>query len=222
MKYSVVILAAGSSIRYDNKIDKILTKINSIPVIDYSLNFFLKYSCFNQIIIVSSLKNFDYLSKTYSSDRVFVTIGGSNRQQSVYKSLAYVNNDYVLIHDAARPIISEEYIAFVISNIVRYEAITIGSKLKDTIHVSSGDSIVDIIDRNSLVKVYTPQAFKTSTILESHKQAVNFSFLGSDDISVVSKFSNITPFIFFSDDMNIKLTTKKDLTILEAILNENW
>lgn len=221
MNFTAIILAAGTSSRFDKINNKLFQKINSIPLIEYSLNFFLQNKVFNQIIIVSSKENFEFFSKTYSSDRVFVTIGGKNRQESVYKSLLSVSNDYVLIHDGARPLISSTYVDYVLLNIKKHKAITIGSKLNDTVHVYEDSNIIGIIDRNSLVKVYTPQAFKTSIILEAHTEAVNTGYLGSDDISLISKFCEFSPFIFFSEDLNIKLTRKSDLILLEAILNEN-
>lgn len=221
MKYTAVIVAAGSGQRLGYNFNKIFVKFNDKILIEYSIDYFLKNEYCNQIVIVASIEDFDRLNKTYSSDSIKVIIGGDFRQDSVFKSLKHVSNDYIVVHDAARPIISDEFITYYCTHAESYPVMTVGSQLRDTVHIGNKGYITELIDRDSLYSVYTPQAFKKDILLDAHTKAVSDSFIGTDDISLVLNYTNIQSRVYLLEEQNIKLTTKQDIVFLEALLNEN-
>ena len=221
MKYSAIILAAGSGTRTGLKTNKILIKIGLKKVIEYSLDFFYEHDYCNQIILVVSKENFNYMLETYSHIVDKVIIGGELRQDSVNNALTFVDNDYVVIHDGARPLIDHDFISFIVGNLQEHSVISTGSAVKDTIHIHENGFVTGLISREDIVAVQTPQCFKTSLIKEAYKTAYKESFYGTDDISLIFRYTTIKPYIYVFTKPNIKFTTIEDKLLLEVILNEN-
>ena len=222
MKYTSVILCAGSGTRTALEYNKNLYKINGKRILDYSLHKFLYDDSCNQIILVVSFDDYDKFNLLYSNQVDMIIIGGNTRQESVKKSLQKVKNKYVLLHDGARPIISDEFLAFISTNIHNYKAFSVGSKVNDTIHIVGNSLVLETIDRNSIASVFTPQVFELELLKHVHQKAEEESFIGTDDLTLVHKFSDIKPYIFFTKQKNIKFTSLEDAKLLEVLLNEDW
>jgi 2-C-methyl-D-erythritol 4-phosphate cytidylyltransferase len=144
--------------------------------------------------------------------------GGSTRQKSVYKGLNKAINDYVLIHDSARPYINKERIDELLVNLKETKANTLAVFVKDTIVNINGNRLGKMLDRNELLIIQTPQAFLKDLILDAHEKAINAGYIGTDDTSLVAKFTEVTPAYVIGDYRSIKLTTKEDIEILKVIL----
>ena len=110
MKYSAIVLAAGSGSRTGLGFNKVLLEINEKKVLDYSLDIFIKDNKCTEIILVVSKNEYDYFSEAYIDVIDKFIIGGSERQYSVFNALNEVSNEYVLIHDGARPYIKSSTI----------------------------------------------------------------------------------------------------------------
>ncbi len=221
MNYTTVIMSAGSGSRTGLKNNKNLYTICGKKVIEYSIDFFLNDVNCNQIILVVSNNEFDKFHLLYSNLIDTIIIGGDSRQESVYKSLNYIQNSVVLFHDGARPYISTDFIRFFVGNIPNHHAISIGSRVKDTIHIVDNFVMDGLVDRSKLVAVQTPQCFNTELIKKVHNKAKEDGYIGTDDLSLVYKYSDIKPYIYITDEPNIKFTTKEDIKMLEVILSEN-
>ena len=92
MKYSAIILAAGSGLRTGLNSNKILIQINGRCVVDYSLKFFQKDPNCGEVILVVSKHDFHKLSKIYSNDITKVIVGGLYRQDSVYNGIRFLGD----------------------------------------------------------------------------------------------------------------------------------
>ena len=122
-KFSLIITAGGTSTRYGNK-NKLLEKIIDKTVIEETVNKFINNNYIDQIILSANIGIIDELKKLFQNDKIEIIKGGSTRQKSVYNALQHVNNDYVLIHDGARPLISQDVIDDTIKAVLKYGAVS--------------------------------------------------------------------------------------------------
>lgn len=206
--YSLIITAGGASSRYGNK-NKLLELIDDRTVIEHSLKNFLKFKEITEIIIPTSNSIKKELEHLLTDERIKFVIGGETRQKSVYNALKEVNNDYVIIHDGARPLISEGVISQVLESVIENNAVSVMTKTTDTIkEVDENGKIIRTIDRSKLYNTQTPQAFETKIIKTAHRELLDKNF--TDDSSMLESLG-IPVSIVIGSYNNIKITTKTDL-----------
>lgn len=207
-KFSVIIPAGGTSSRYGNQ-NKLLDKIKDRTVIEETVSKFIDFEEITEIIIPANASIKFELKELLNNPKITIIDGGSSRQKSVYNALQVVNNDYVLIHDGARPLIRKDTIEYVLKAVVDKEAVSVMTKTTDTIkEVDSNGRIIRTIDRSKLYNTQTPQAFKTSVIKEVHEKLKDGNF--TDDSSML-EYLNIPVYIVNGSYTNIKITIKSDL-----------
>lgn len=207
-KFSVIIPAGGTSSRYGSK-NKLLEKINDKTVIEETVSKFINIEGINEIIIPANISIKDELQKLLTDSKVKIVDGGDSRQKSVYNALKVVENDFVLIHDGARPLIKTDTINYVVDAVKEKNAVTVMTKTTDTIkEVDSNGYIIRTIDRSKLYNTQTPQAFRTSLIKEAHERLKNCNF--TDDCSMLEEL-NVPVFVVNGSYTNIKITIKSDL-----------
>ena len=207
-KFSLIITAGGTSSRYGNK-NKLLEKINDKTVIEETVSKFIDFDEIDEIIISANSSIIKILQELFDSPKVKIIEGGNTRQKSVYNALQVVKNDYVLIHDGARPLIRKDTIAYVLEAVLDKDAVTVMTKTTDTIkEVDSTGRIIRTIDRSKLYNTQTPQAFKTSIIKDAHEKLKEGNF--TDDCSMLEEL-NIPVYIVNGSYNNIKITIKSDL-----------
>lgn len=207
-KFSLIITAGGTSSRYGNK-NKLLEKINDKTVIEETVSKFIDFDQIDEIIISANSSIIEILQELFDSPKVKIIEGGNTRQKSVYNALQVVKNDYVLIHDGARPLIRKDTIAYVLEAVLDKDAVTVMTKTTDTIkEVDATGRIIRTIDRSKLYNTQTPQAFKTSIIKEAHEKLKDGNF--TDDCSMLEEL-NIPVYIVNGSYTNIKITIKSDL-----------
>ena len=132
------------------------------------------------------------------------------RQDSVYNGLKLLDEkcDVVLIHDGARPFVSDKIIDKSIEEAKEHKAIVVGVPVKDTIKVIDNDkNIVDTPNRSVLWAVQTPQTFDYNILIDAYKDAFKNKFYGTDDAMLVERIG-----------YKVKMTTQEDLNIGSQIL----
>lgn len=207
-RFSVIITAGGTSSRYGNK-NKLLEKINDLTVIEETVNKFLNIECIDEIIIPSNEGIKEELTKLFKNPIIKIINGGETRQKSVYNALKTVKNEYVLIHDGARPLVTKEIILDTISSVLKHGAVSVMTKTTDTIkEVDSDGRIIRTIDRSKLYNTQTPQGFKTELIKNAHEMLKNGNY--TDDCSMLEEL-DIPVYIVNGSYTNIKITVKNDL-----------
>ena len=145
-KFSVIITAGGTSSRYGNT-NKLLEKIKDKTVIEETVSKFVDFENIDEIIISANNSIMDI----FSNPKIRIIEGGNTRQKSVYNALQAVNNEYVLIHDGARPLIRKDTIAYVLEAVVEKDAVSVMTKTTDTIkEVDAEGRIIRTIDRSKL------------------------------------------------------------------------
>ena len=206
--FSVIITAGGTSSRYGNK-NKLLELLDNKTVIEHTVSAFLEFEDITEIIIPTNKAIKEEISGLLKDRRIKIVEGGNSRQKSVYNALQNVQNDYVIIHDGARPLIKSGVISQVMDSVVLKNAVSVMTKTTDTIkEVDEQGRIIKTIDRAKLYNTQTPQAFKTSLIKEAHENLKDGNF--TDDASMLEEL-DIPVYIIIGSYTNIKITTKSDL-----------
>ena len=215
--FSAIILGAGTGERMRG-IDKIMTTICGLPTILHSVNAFLRTGIFETMTVVANTHNISKLEHLMSSPEyrmVQVILGGIRRQDSVKIALASIDAvDYVVIHDGARPCVSSDLIGRAVKATQTSDAAIPVLPVTDTIKIVREFNVVSNVDRCNLFSTQTPQVFKYSNIVKSHK---NFTDDVTDDSSLV-EISGGDVSTFAGDPENIKITNPIDIEIAETIL----
>lgn len=207
-KFSLIVTAGGTSSRYGNK-NKLLELIDNKTVIEHTIANFLEFEEITEIIIPTNSSIRGDLESLLPDSRIKFVEGGATRQKSVYNALQYVNNEYVIIHDGARPLVTNEVISQVLDSVVVHKAVSVMTKTTDTIkEVDDSGRIIKTIDRSKLYNTQTPQAFESSLIKNAHEKLKNKEF--TDDSSMLEELE-IPVYIVLGSYTNIKITTKSDL-----------
>lgn len=206
--FSVIITAGGTSSRYGNK-NKLLEYLDDKTVIEHTVSAFLEFDEITEIIIPANKSIKDEIESMLIDKRIKIVEGGETRQKSVYNALKYINNEYVIIHDGARPLIKSGVISQVMDLVGLKNAVSVMTKTTDTIkEVAPDGRIIRTIDRSKLYNTQTPQAFKTSVIKDAHEKLKDGNF--TDDSSMLEEL-DIPVYIVNGSYTNIKITTKSDL-----------
>ena len=220
---SAIVLAGGRGKRMNYHKSKQFIEIKGKPVLVYTLEKFIYNKSIDEVILVLPEDEVDYCKKEilqrYSLKVDRIVIGGKERQDSVFNALeAMEKANIVLIHDGARPFISEKIIEEGIKYANIYGAAAPGVTPKDTIKIKNEDNIsVDTPDRNTLVAVQTPQCFKYDEIYQCHRKIKEENAIVTDDTSVVERYGHKV-YLYEGDYTNIKITTPEDLILAERLI----
>ena len=216
-----IILAAGNGTRLSNNIKKQFIKIHDKQLFLFSFDSFCS-SNIDKILIVSSKEDINYVRSLVSSNEKFLDViaGGETRQQSVKNALDYLkgilaDDDVILIHDAARPLIKIPLINEVLNKTIEYDCCSLILPIKDTIISLSNNNYESTLERDKLASVQTPQGFKFKIIYEAHLKAIHSS--ATDDAQLV-KSLGFNIHLIKGDEQNFKITTNEDLNYFEYIL----
>ena len=216
---SVIVVAAGSSTRM-NGINKQTAQLCGVPLIIRTLMQFEKCSKISNIILVvkpDELFSMQQLAYGYSIKKLSdIVCGGESRQQSVKNGLERLpeNAETVLIHDGARPFVTDEIICSVISALSTHNAVTCAVKLKDTVkQVDENGNVLSTPDRNTLVAVQTPQGVNVSDYRAALESSVDLGRF-TDDMEAAGH----KPFTVPGSYENIKVTTPEDIALAEYLI----
>jgi len=220
-KTAAVILMAGIGNRFGTKLPKQFHTIFGKPIYIYTLDVFLEFEYFDQIVLVCS-KNYITRVRSEIPTSIHIIEGGNTRQESSYKALSYLENkaDIVVIHDAVRPFVTTSIIKENIEAAIEHKACDTCIASADTLVNSEDGIFIDKIPNRSLfLRGQTPQSFCLSTILEAHRAAVRDDLTTTDDCSLIL-YTNKKVAIVQGDTKNIKITNKEDLTLATSLINQ--
>jgi 2-C-methyl-D-erythritol 4-phosphate cytidylyltransferase len=151
---------------------------------------------------------------------IVIRPGGDTRQQSVRVGLKALEGcDYVLVHDAARPMASAALVRRVIAAAIQTGAAFPGLPPRDAVKRVEGGRLVESLDRSRLVLAQTPQGFRYALLERAHYEAADAGLVGDDDAQLVAAVGHDVA-VVPGEPTNVKLTTLADLELLEALLRE--
>lgn len=225
MGASIIIAAAGSSNRM-NGTDKVLLNIEGKEIIAYSLIAFSKAKCTDKIVVVTTEEKKPHIEniikKLALPIEIVVCIGDNTRQKSVVNGLEFCSqkSDCIMIHDAARPMITPYYIDLLYDEIKSKKAAALGVKVKDTIKkIDENGKIIETPDRNSLFVAQTPQGFEMQLYKRAVETAIKNGRDYTDDCQLVEAMGE-SVYMVECDYRNIKITTPEDILSAQNFLKE--
>ena len=218
--------AAGASRRMGGGVNKNLMELAGEPILIRTLKVFSKIERVNFLIVIVAAHEVELVERLLSAEKNLkpwvVTIGGSERQYSIANGLKLLPDDteLVLVHDAARPLISARTIENVIDAAEKFGGAIAAVPEKNTIKVVDAEGFVKYTPpRSELFAIQTPQGFRREVLLRAYDLAAAENFLGTDDASLVERLG-IKIKIVASSYKNIKVTTPEDIQIAETFLRE--
>ena len=211
---SVILMMAGSSSRMNSNENKLFLELGDKKVFQHSLDKFLEFGL--EVICVIKEENIKYLGDYL--DKVKVVIGGNTRQESVYNGLCACNNDYILIHDAARPFISKNIIEDCLNAINQDKNFLVAAPSKDSIYLKTP---LQTLNRDNVCLAQTPQGGLKTDFLTAHLKAVEEGISATDDISLVLKYIDNEVMLITGEDINFKLTTSLDYILAKELIKND-
>lgn len=221
---SAVIVAAGRGTRMNMEMNKQYIEVCGKPVLAWTLQVFEDTVVIDEIILVVNEQELVYckqqIVEKYKLKKVRTLVaGGKERQDSVYSGLMEVDPscDIVLVHDGARPFVTRKILEESIDAAREFGASCVAVPVKDTIKIEDSNQFVnETLDRSILWAIQTPQTFQFDLLFKAHNKAMEEGFKGTDDSVLVERMGVRTKLTMGSYN-NIKITTKEDLVMAEAI-----
>ncbi len=223
MRTEAIVLAAGCGKRMQAGENKVFLPLCGVPVLCRSVRAFLGL-CDKLVLVVKpeeeqkarELLTAHGLMNTVSA----IVYGGADRQDSVKNGLSLLSKEesVVLIHDAARPLVTKEIVECAIASVREHGTGVAAVSVKDTIkQVDRQNRAVTTPDRSGLRAVQTPQGFLKSILLAAHRNAEEMGIAATDDAGLVEAMGFPVQLTDGSYD-NLKITTPEDLSIAETLL----
>lgn len=221
--YTVIIVAAGNSVRMKG-ISKQFLSLCGIPVIARTLLAFENNRYINRIILVTKseyIADMQYIGDKYLVTKLSdIVAGGNTRQESVVNGLNMLGDEeFVLIHDGARPLVTDKVISNVCNAInTDTKAVICGIKITDTVKKVNNGLVEKTIDRSDLIRVQTPQAVNVAI----YKQAIENTDVAvfTDDSSIMESAGHSVT-VVDGDMRNIKITTPADIMLAEYFIKNS-
>ncbi|MCX5680135.1 MAG: 2-C-methyl-D-erythritol 4-phosphate cytidylyltransferase [Candidatus Omnitrophica bacterium] len=223
LSVTAIVPAGGSGSRLGLKTKKPFVMLSGKPLLYYSIKALEASGVINEIIVAaeeSQIHRVEALVRRFGFRKVKkVVVGGSTRSGSVKNCLDALTGDpdIVLIHDAARPMVSVRMIRESIRLASKYGACVVAVPESDTIKLGDRLGFVKrTIDRRNVFRAQTPQTFKAVLIKEAY-EGLGKGRGATDDSSILEDLG-IKIKILPGSYRNIKITTREDLKIAEALL----
>lgn len=223
-----MLIAGGSGSRMHQDIPKQFLTVNEKPVIVYTLEVFQKHPAIDEIIVVC-IEGWEQILwayvKQFNITKVKAIVpGGSCGQASIYNGLAELEknhdaSDIVLIHDAIRPMVSEEIISDCINKTIEYGSGIASIPCAEAMLVTENQENSGVVfNRDNLKRTQTPQGFRIGKLLDVHRRALEQGITNS--VASCTLMIEMGEQVFFSkgSEKNIKLTTVEDIDIFKALL----
>jgi 2-C-methyl-D-erythritol 4-phosphate cytidylyltransferase len=149
--------------------------------------------------------------------------GGGTRSESTMRALDHLGDRdcLVLVHDAARPLVSAAVIGRCLEGLAEHPAVLVAVPATDTmVEVDADETVTSVLRRSSLRRVQTPQGFRSDVLRSAYAAAeADPDFVATDDASVVFHYlPGPSVGVVAGEERNLKVTTPLDLTIAEALL----
>ncbi|MGQ9617601.1 MAG: 2-C-methyl-D-erythritol 4-phosphate cytidylyltransferase [Candidatus Aminicenantia bacterium] len=218
IEVKAVILSAGKGKRFEDPIPKQFHLLKEKPIFEWSVETFSSHEMIKKIIlVVDNPPIWEGLKEKYPKIEKIVK-GGESRQDSSMNGLLAIEEDcIVLIHDAVRPFVSRELIERVINGVLKFGSAVPVIPETDSLKTVKDGKVLNSLKRDKVFRVQTPQGFYLKDILHSHKIGIEKGIFVNDDSELMEK-AGFEVRVVEGDLINIKITTKIDLLIAEAIL----
>lgn len=215
----VVIPAAGVGKRMGANIPKQYLKIDNLTILERTINKFIDLSFINNIIVVLDKNDVWFNEININSKKIIRVDGGKERANSVLNGLKKATTDFVLIHDAARPLVDKSDIINLINQCSDENGGILALRVSDTIKRSDNSmNILKTEPRDNLYRALTPQYFKTNLIISAYENAFENDLVLTDEASAMELFG-YSPKLVLGSPLNIKITEQQDLIFANLVIS---
>ncbi len=223
-KYAVIVVGAGQSSRFGGEENKVLAVVDGQPLFVRALQLFVNRPDVCHLLFVAAPGDVETMRTKYAPNLAFMDVtlveGGKERHDSVAAGLAAVKPEaeYVAIHDCARPCVVQEWIDAVFAEAVKSGAAVPATRVTATVKSVGPQGFIEkTVPREGLWLAQTPQVFRRDVIEAAYKQRKPSDPPPTDDAALVEA-SGFAVKVIESDPRNIKITTKGDLSLANAII----
>ena len=230
-KFAAVLPAGGLGKRMGGNIPKQLMQLGDKPVYQYSLETFLKMDEIAEVVMAVPADWKDYFEKEIEAwisaseraekfrTKLKIVLGGAERWQSVENGVNALTSsaEYVLVHDVARPFISEKIIREVCETLVSKGSCLVAKPAIDTIKIACDGRVESTIDRRKVWLAQTPQAARIDLLKQLYARIAKepLDFTPTDEASILEFFGKPV-YIVKGDSANDKLTTPEDFEVFAS------
>lgn len=228
MRNIAVILAGGIGSRVGGETPKqLLPLADGRSILEHSIDAFEASPCIDEIAVVMHPDHISSLQRLCQANRwqklKKIIPGGAERWESSYNAIkAFTSSSplhegtgcSILLHDAARPFVSQRIIADVCQALETHEAVTVAVPVTDTLYRTEDNQVQEIPDRKTFMRAQTPQAFHLVLIAAAFEDAIQKGYITSvtDDVAVLKSYNPGTPiFIVPGEETNKKITYPEDI-----------
>jgi 2-C-methyl-D-erythritol 4-phosphate cytidylyltransferase len=223
MNCTAIIPSGGVGTRFNSPIPKQYVKVLGKELIAYTLDIFQKCDLVDNIIIPASESYFGLLyqiKERYNLSKISKIVkGGLERQDSVYNALIsspFDDDDLIIVHDAARPLLSQEILENAINSVIKYDSIVVAINARDTLFQTLDDKF-NYLDRSNIYYAQTPQLFRYSILKDSFLKAIESNFKATDESMLVQN-ANYSVKVVEGEHKNFKITTEADMLVFEKMI----
>jgi 2-C-methyl-D-erythritol 4-phosphate cytidylyltransferase len=223
-----IVLAAGSGTRVGTSRNKVYLPLAGRRIVTWSLELFRRIPGIGRLLLVVRDDDLELageiLDRELPGVPVDLVTGGETRHESEYRGLLHLADeirrgeiDVVLVHDAARPLAPVRIVEEVLAAAVRTGGAIPALPLEDAVGVDEAGRMSHA-RRTDMVRVQTPQAFRSGPLLAAYQAAAVDGFTGTDTASCVERYGGTPVHVVAGDPRNIKVTYADDLFTAELIL----
>ena len=221
-KVAAIVVAGGRGLRAGSAMPKQYRIVAGEPVIRPSLQRFVTHAAIDAVQpVIHRDDEALFRSATVGLDMLPPVHGGTTRQGSVragMEALAARAPDIVLIHDAARPFLSDDLVTRAVAAGLASGAAVPAIAVADTVkRIDAGGRVIETVDRTGLRMVQTPQAFRYAKLLEAHRRAATAGRDDFTDDAALAEWAGQRVTVFEGEIANVKLTTNEDFARAEAL-----
>ena len=226
MKVHSILLAGGSSDRFNNEENKVYFPIGGKPALSWALETLDNSDKVDSILLVVRDEDWEKTNNVIelvNPEKLSgVTIGGNTRHESEYQGLTYLKErpdvseeDLILIHDGARPLLPNYLLDELINVAIKYGASAPGNNSNNLMKKQEFNKKEM---QETIVEVQTPQIFPASELWKSYELAKLDNWQALDTTECVSKYSELEAVVIPGDPRNMKVTYIEDIFILEEMI----
>ena len=220
-----LIPAAGRAVRFGGQgVNKVFADLAGRPLLRWTAEALAAHEGIDGLVVVVGAAEVSQCRSALQGVPTLMSIipGGQTRQESVaigLYTLGGAQDDLVLVHDGARPLVSRDVIGRCLEGAALHGNAVAALPVADTLKAADEAQVVQrTVDREGLWAVQTPQAFRVSTLYEAHASARDMGWEGTDEASLVEKFTDEPVHLVLGDPANFKVTRPEDLRLAEALL----
>ena len=223
MSVSAVIVAAGTSKRMNDGVDKLAVQLSGKSLLAWTISRFESTEIIDEIIVVTREDEIGTVKEMIKSEGFrkvsSVVKGGAYRQHSTQNGLNVVSDDskVVLIHDGARPLIRTSDIKRIVESAEENGAALLAVPSKDSVKEVQNGIVTQTLPRESVWLAQTPQGFRKELLQEAFTSAEKEGYIGTDDASLVERIGKDVA-IVEGHSSNIKVTVTPDIGVVQSLL----